>query len=183
MPTSIFLCLFCALILVSFCILIRNATLLRFLNAASNPSEFRNQHKREAQSLSFMLAAKEGFEPSRPFAEPTPLAGEPLTATWVLLHIMAEREGFEPPVPCGITGFQDRLHKPLGHLSLIATKELYQTVFRLSSKKSRKFIYNRRERCETRLARKNRIDDVFDTVYTEYTVSPRYAAAEHKSYE
>ena len=33
------------------------------------------------------LAEKEGFEPSRPFAEPTPLAGEPLTATWVLLHI------------------------------------------------------------------------------------------------
>ena len=40
---------------------------------------------------------------------------------------MAEREGFEPPVPCGITGFQDRLHKPLGHLSsdgqIIITEE------------------------------------------------------------
>ena len=69
-----------------------------------------------------MLAEKEGFEPSRPFAEPTPLAGEPLTATWVLLQYLAEREGFEPPVPCGITGFQDQLHKPLGHLSLFATK-------------------------------------------------------------
>ena len=34
--------------------------------------------------------------------------------------ILAEREGFEPPVPCGITGFQDRLHKPLGHLSLFS---------------------------------------------------------------
>ena len=34
------------------------------------------------------MAEKEGFEPSRPFAEPTPLAGEPLTATWVLLHAM-----------------------------------------------------------------------------------------------
>ena len=33
------------------------------------------------------LAEKEGFEPSRPFAEPTPLAGEPLTATWVLLQL------------------------------------------------------------------------------------------------
>ena len=31
---------------------------------------------------------------------------------------MAEREGFEPPVPFGITGFQDQLHKPLGHLSV-----------------------------------------------------------------
>ena len=30
---------------------------------------------------------------------------------------MAEREGFEPPVPLGITGFQDQRHKPLGHLS------------------------------------------------------------------
>ena len=33
------------------------------------------------------MAEKEGFEPSRPFAEPTPLAGEPLTATWVLLQL------------------------------------------------------------------------------------------------
>ena len=31
--------------------------------------------------------------------------------------ILAERVGFEPTVPCGITGFQDRLLKPLGHLS------------------------------------------------------------------
>ena len=39
---------------------------------------------------------------------------------------MAEREGFEPPVPCEITGFQDQLHKPLGHLSVayvIITKQ------------------------------------------------------------
>ena len=76
------------------------------------------------------MAEKEGFEPSRPFAEPTPLAGEPLTATWVLLQLnillkkLAEREGFEPPVPCGITGFQDQLHKPLGHLSSFATIRL-----------------------------------------------------------
>ena len=73
------------------------------------------------------VAEKEGFEPSRQSPQPTPLAGEPLTATWVLLHgcvvgamlnFLAEREGFEPPVPCGITGFQDQLHKPLGHLSI-----------------------------------------------------------------
>ena len=32
------------------------------------------------------------------------------------LH-MAERVGFEPTVRCRITGFQDRLLKPLGHLS------------------------------------------------------------------
>ena len=37
-------------------------------------------------------------------------------------NIMAEREGFEPPVPFGITGFQDQLHKPLGHLSVSLTR-------------------------------------------------------------
>ncbi len=31
---------------------------------------------------------------------------------------MAERVGFEPTVRCRITGFQDQLLKPLGHLSL-----------------------------------------------------------------
>ena len=30
---------------------------------------------------------------------------------------LAERVGFEPTVRCRITGFQDRLLKPLGHLS------------------------------------------------------------------
>ncbi len=31
---------------------------------------------------------------------------------------MAERVGFEPTVRCRITGFQDQLLKPLGHLSV-----------------------------------------------------------------
>ena len=31
---------------------------------------------------------------------------------------MAEGVGFEPTVPCGITGFQDQLLKPLGHPSI-----------------------------------------------------------------
>ena len=30
---------------------------------------------------------------------------------------MAERVGFEPTAPFGVTGFQDQLLKPLGHLS------------------------------------------------------------------
>ena len=30
---------------------------------------------------------------------------------------MAERVGFEPTARCRVTGFQDRLLKPLGHLS------------------------------------------------------------------
>ena len=92
----------------------------------SNPFFFFAMQNRPYMSL-FFLAEKEGFEPSRQSPQPTPLAGEPLTATWVLLHgyiagamlnYLAEREGFEPPVPCGITGFQDQLHKPLGHLSI-----------------------------------------------------------------
>ena len=33
---------------------------------------------------------------------------------------MAERVGFEPTVPFDITGFQDQLLKPLGHLSTIS---------------------------------------------------------------
>ncbi len=31
---------------------------------------------------------------------------------------MAERVGFEPTAPFGVTGFQDQLLKPLGHLSI-----------------------------------------------------------------
>ena len=31
---------------------------------------------------------------------------------------MAEKVGFEPTVPFDITGFQDQLLKPLGHLSV-----------------------------------------------------------------
>ncbi len=70
------------------------------------------------------MAQKEGFEPSRRFTQPTPLAGEPLRPlgyfckTGDMKMGMAEREGFEPPVPLGITGFQDQRHKPLGHLSI-----------------------------------------------------------------
>ena len=37
---------------------------------------------------------------------------------------MAERVGFEPTAPCGVTGFQDKLLNPLGHLSI--TVLLYQ---------------------------------------------------------
>ena len=65
------------------------------------------------------LAEKEGFEPSRQLSHPTPLAGEPLRPLgyFSMAIQLAEREGFEPPVPFGITGFQDQRLKPLGHLS------------------------------------------------------------------
>ena len=39
---------------------------------------------------------------------------------------MAEKVGFEPTVPFDITGFQDRLLKPLGHLS---TREIIHFIF------------------------------------------------------
>ena len=45
-------------------------------------------HEKRPQMRSFFVAEKEGFEPSRQSPQPTPLAGEPLTATWVLLHSM-----------------------------------------------------------------------------------------------
>ena len=75
------------------------------------------------------------------------------SASWVLLRIkiniefrifrtpfslkkkMAEKVGFEPTVPCGITGFQDQLHKPLGHLSIrnFNAYRLYQSKFWMST--------------------------------------------------
>ena len=72
------------------------------------------------------MAEKERFELSLRFTRTTPLAGEPLRPLGYFsmgLHArrerkMAEREGFEPPVPFGITGFQDQRHQPLGHPSV-----------------------------------------------------------------
>ena len=69
------------------------------------------------------MAQKEGFEPSRAFYTPTPLAGEPLrplgyhSESNAIKEKMAERVGFEPTAHCWVTGFQDQLLKPLGHLS------------------------------------------------------------------
>ena len=69
-----------------------------------------------------MVAEKERFELSLPLSSTTPLAGEPLRPLGYfsiagLIGKMAEREGFEPPVPFDITSFQDWRLKPLGHLS------------------------------------------------------------------
>ena len=41
---------------------------------------------------------------------------------------MAEKVGFEPTVPFDITGFQDRLLKPLGHLSVFLTPNILYVV-------------------------------------------------------
>ena len=46
------------------------------------------------------------------------------SASWVSLQVecreekLAERVGFEPTAHCCVTGFQDQLLKPLGHLSI-----------------------------------------------------------------
>ena len=57
----------------------------------SHPSFFYAARKRDRKCDLFFVAEKEGFEPSRQSPQPTPLAGEPLTATWVLLRIQLHR--------------------------------------------------------------------------------------------
>ena len=43
---------------------------------------------------------------------------------------VAERMGFEPMARCRVTGFQDRLLKPLGHLSTCAcSMTIYYNIF------------------------------------------------------
>ena len=51
-----------------------------------------------------------------------PFQGSPFSLLGIspklkLQSAKTEKVGFEPTVPCGITGFQDRLFKPLRHLS------------------------------------------------------------------
>ena len=65
---------------------------------------------------------------------------------------MAERVGFEPTVPFDITGFQDRLLKPLGHLSLnaqIITKSLHNVNENTGDNKN--FLRARLEDCAIKL--------------------------------
>ena len=49
----------------------------------------------------------------------------------------AEKVGFEPTAPCGVTGFQDQLLKPLGHLSIALSLHgrSHATIDILSSQK------------------------------------------------
>ncbi len=51
---------------------------------------------------------------------------------------MAEKVGFEPTVPFDITGFQDRLLKPLGHLSVFLTL----VILNVAMKKVKKNFYS-----------------------------------------
>ena len=70
---------------------------------------------------------EDGIRTHAALANPNDLANRPLQPleyfsshiiSFPALFYMAERVGFEPTVPFGITGFQDQLLKPLGHLSL-----------------------------------------------------------------
>ena len=59
--------------------------------------------------------------PCGPKTNPNGLANRPLQPLEYFSELnlcVAERVGFEPTAPFGVTGFQDRLHKPLGHLSV-----------------------------------------------------------------
>ena len=66
-----------------------------------------------------------------PVTRPTPLAGAPLRPLEYFSRaksfgndslLMAERVGFEPTARFRVTGFQDRLLKPLGHLSTVVSR-------------------------------------------------------------
>ena len=66
------------------------------------------------------MAEKEGFEPSIQLNIVYLLSRQAPSATRPFLQKnMAERVGFEPTAPFGVTGFQDQLLKPLGHLSIL----------------------------------------------------------------
>ncbi len=79
-----------------------------------------------------LVAEKVGFEPTRPLTNPNDLANRPLQPLEYFSQFpsggevvrMAERVGFEPTAPFGVTGFQDQLLKPLGHLSKDFLKQL-----------------------------------------------------------
>ena len=68
----------------------------------------------------FCVARKERFELSHRLPQSTPLAGEPLIATWVLPQ--KYKNGGDGRIRThghvNVNGFQDRLLKPLGHISI-----------------------------------------------------------------
>ena len=95
-----------------------------------SPLAYCGEHNKKHHDLEgvVLYAQMERFELSHRLSQSTPLAGEPLEplgyiclcglTSLVAQAKLAEREGFEPPVPFDITGFQDQRLKPLGHLSI-----------------------------------------------------------------
>ena len=80
---------------------------------------------------SIFYGGERGIWTLAPITRPTPWAGAPLQPLeyFSKYKTMAERVGFEPTVPCGITSFQDWLLKPLGHLSKVTNRILPRFVF------------------------------------------------------
>ena len=83
----------------------------------------------------FLLAEKEGFEPSRRSTRPTPLAGEPLRPlgyfcmpnTGYIWKKCGGESGIRTHGCFHIAGFQDRCFQPLSHLSVRAKAYSTQT--------------------------------------------------------
>ncbi len=74
---------------------------------------------------SFLNGGEGGIRTLAPVTQPNPLAGDPLEPleyfskfSHYSVIFLAERVGFEPTAPFEVTGFQDQLLKPLGHLSI-----------------------------------------------------------------
>ena len=75
--------------------------------------------------LLFLWRRRWDSNPCGPYTNPNGLANRPLQPleyfSRLFFLLLAERVGFEPTVPFGITGFQDQLLKPLGHLSIMSS--------------------------------------------------------------
>ena len=71
------------------------------------------------------MAEKMGFEPMRPVIEPNGLANRPLQPLEYFSRLITYYGGEggirTHTAPFGVTGFQDQLLKPLGHLSMSDT--------------------------------------------------------------
>ena len=94
------------------------------------------QTKRRANCPPLCLAEKVGFEPTHRSSQSTPLAGEPLIATWVFLH-MAEMVGFEPTGTCMPTVFKTA---SLDHSD---TSPCFLSVFSMFPASVRREVYQR----------------------------------------
>ena len=72
------------------------------------------------RTIDSQYGGEDGIRTHAALANPNDLANRPLQPLEYFSRscaFLAERVGFEPTVPFRITGFQDQLLKPLGHLS------------------------------------------------------------------
>ena len=80
-----------------------------------------------------VYGGEEGIRTPAALTNPNGLANHPLQPLEYFSRLykvlVAERVGFEPTAPCGVTGFQDQLLKPLGHLSIMSS-----TLYRILAK-------------------------------------------------